>query len=110
AQRELARTAPATRFKAAHDIRRRLKKIRTVIRLTRFSGDHGLSQIDREYVAAAAKNLPALGNSDVNRKTAAKLCKNSHKRTGQFATALHGLDLVKDKAEAGSAQAIEKAS
>jgi len=107
--KELNQSSPDLQARTVHTVRKRIKKIRSVLRLLHFSSRQGMPEAYHTPLREAAGEIAAIRDAFADAKTMAALCKHSSIAPSRFAAVFKFLGHRQQIASAGAGEAMHKA-
>lgn len=108
--RRLGQPSPETRRRAVHEVRRRIKKIRSVLRLQRAIASCENPKIDKRPLRGAARELAEMRDADVHLGALQKLCRRFGADCARFPRTFRLLECKQRNASARSATLMRQAA
>jgi CHAD domain-containing protein len=108
--RALNDPSPASRSKAIHTARIRLKKVRAALRLLQAAAPHEITKTDHGVLRDAARETGEIRDANVNLQTMKKLCDRFGVDRLRFGRTFELLELLKGMTGAEAAMSMHKAA
>jgi len=107
--KELNQSSPALQAGTVHTVRRRIKKIRSVVRLLHFSSPHGMPEAYLTPLSKAAEEIAAIRDAFADAETMDALSRHYSIAPSRFAGVFKFLGRRQQIASAGAGEAMHKA-
>ncbi|MGB8352559.1 MAG: CHAD domain-containing protein [Chthoniobacteraceae bacterium] len=108
--KELNQSSPALQARTVHQVRKRIKKIRSVLRLLHFASPRAIPQAYHTPLRKAAEEIAAIRDAFADARTMAALCKHTSIAPSRFTGVFKFLAQGQKTASAGSGAAMHKAA